>query len=118
MEIGDLTLPFFSDKLELEQFIVSGFEQDTVILAQQLKVDFNVNPINLIRNGITVEALDLTDAALRIKILEGQTQSNLNVLMGRLFPQPNQSKGKNEFNLNLRSLSLKNTLFDNYNEVK
>ena len=116
--IGDLKLPFFSDKLELEQFIVEGFAKDTVIKADHLLVDFDVNPIHLFRNGITVEALDLKDAALNVKKLEGEVQSNLDVLIAKLFPKPGNRKKNNEFNLNLRLLSLSNTHYENYNEVK
>ncbi|MDG2420004.1 MAG: hypothetical protein P8M17_13495, partial [Saprospiraceae bacterium] len=80
------------DKLVLDSFYVEDFDGDTLLFSQKLIVNFNSSFFNLLQNKLEVSDLTLQNALLKLKRKEGETQSNLNQLLVKLFP-PKEKKG-------------------------
>ena len=108
------------DKLVLDSFYVEDFDGDTLLFSQKLIVNFNSSFFNLLQNKLEVSDLTLQNALLKLKRKEGETQSNLNQLLVKLFP-PKEKKGSKKsrpFFIGADVLYLKNVSFENDDEVK
>lgn len=92
VELDYLYLSFF-DKLSLRNFYIEDIYQDTLLFAEELVVDFDLNPISLLRNGLGVEAIRLNHAQLYQRRKTGDMTHSLQVAIQRLFPKnKNQNK--------------------------
>ena len=116
--IGGLRIPFF-DELVLDSFQIEGFHQDTVLYADRLEINLDVNPFTLIRNGIVVEKVELTGAQLSMRRMVGELRNSFPIIVERLF-KSNQDKPKNKdggFKLNIDEIFLNQTSYNEYDEI-
>lgn len=91
VELDYLYLSFF-DKLSLQNFYIEDIYQDTLLFAEELVVDFDLNPISLLRNGLGVEAIRLNKSVLYQRRKTGDMTNSLQVAINRLFPKKKNKK--------------------------
>ena len=118
VDIGSLRIPFF-DQLVLESFQVEGFHQDTVLYADRLEINLDVNPFTLISKGIVVEKVELTGAQLTMRRMVGEIRNSFPIIIERLF-KPRQDKPKRDnggFQLNINEIFLNQTSYKEFDEI-
>lgn len=103
------------DELSLEGVFVEDIYGDTLLYGGSLEANFNLNPAVLLRRGLEIEALHLSDTRFQIRRDVGDAQSNLQVVMSRLFPPKENGK---PLNLNLKELSLARVRFVQRDSVR
>lgn len=91
VELDYLYLSFF-DKLSLRNFYIEDIYQDTLLFAEELVVDFDLNPISLLRNGLGIEAIRLNNTQLYQRRKTGDMTNSLQVAIQRLFPKKENKK--------------------------
>lgn len=94
VELEYLYLSFF-DKLSLRNFYIEDIYQDTLLFAEELVVDFDLNPISLIRHGLEIEAIELNRTALHQRRQTGDLKNSLQLAMEKLFPKKKNKEAKN-----------------------
>lgn len=105
-----LYLSFF-DKLSLRHFYIEDVYQDTLLFADELVVDFDLNPIRLLRYGLEIEAIQLNNTLLYQRRKTGDFQNSLQTAIQKLFPK-NKNKNKNGgLPFNIRFLGINHLTF-------
>ncbi len=104
------------DQLRLEGLFVEDIYGDTLLYSGSLYADINLNPFVLLTRGFEIEALDINDTRFKIRRDVGDSESNLEYALQRLFP-PKDTPSK-PINLNLRELNLQNVLFAQTDSVR
>ena len=119
VEIDHLSLEFF-DRLILKKFYVEDIQADTLIYCDQLKVNFSLNPITLIRRGLEIEEITLQGARVNIITAEEAFQNNFDLIMERLFPPDTSTVAvqKKPFHLNMDKIYLYDVHFFKEDNVK
>lgn len=111
----------FLDRLILEGFYVEGLEPgDTAIYSKRLFANININPVRYFRHGLVIDEAQLDSAVVNIRKGEGAYQTNIQVLLGRLFTPDTLAvqKEKKPFNLQVKKLSLRAVQFLKEDEVQ
>jgi hypothetical protein len=103
------------DQLNLEGVFVEDVYGDTLLYGGSLAANFNLNPAVLFQRGLEIEALRLSDTRFQIRRDVGDAQSNLQIVMARLFPP---KEGGEPLNLNLKELSLERVHFSQRDSVR
>lgn len=122
-ELDNAYLSFF-DHLVLKDVYIEDYNCDTLLYAKRLDVDFNLNPIVLIRKGLVIEEVGLSDALVNIQRLEGNVQANIDQLLQKLFSpaeETNVSQEQTEkkpFSLGLDVVYLNKVRFRKADEVR
>lgn len=109
------------DKLVLDSFYLEDFNGDTLLFSEKLVVNFNSSLFNLLQSNLEVSDLTLQNAKLKLKREEGESKSNLNQLLAKLFPPKVDKKKKGAsrpFLIGADVLYLENVTFENDDEVK
>lgn len=119
VRIGYLYLAFF-DRLTLKDFYVEDLsEGDTLLYSNRLKVNIVTNPFVYLRKGLTVEEISLEGATFNLRTVPNAKQSNLEILLERLFPVKEKTKqSKRPFNLDVRRLNLDDVVFVKDDKVR
>lgn len=111
----------FLDELVLENFYVEDLlPGDTLLYSRRLYADFSLNPITYIRRGLVIQEVELDSATVNIRKLEAQSETNLQVLLGRLFPRdaaPSE-QNKRPFRLEVQRLQLRQVRFLKEDKVR
>lgn len=112
VELEYLYLSFF-DKLSLRNFYIEDVYQDTLLFAEELVVDFDLNPISLIRHGLEIEAIELNKTVLHQRRQTGDLKNSLQLAMEKLFPKKKNKDSKNNggLPLNIQYLAIKDFTF-------
>lgn len=112
VELDYLYLSFF-DKLSLQNFYIEDIYQDTLLFAEELVVDFDLNPISLLRNGLGIEAIRLNNTQLYQRRKTGDMTNSLQVAIQRLSPKKknNKKEKKGGLPLEVRYLSINNLTY-------
>ena len=108
------------DELTLKNLYLEDIYGDTLLASGSLIADFNLSPLAIYRRGIEIEALDLQGARFNIQRAFGDSLSNLQVTLHKLFPPKAQidSTGKRPIPLNLKELYLKDIHFTQRDSIK
>ena len=106
-----VSLRFF-DKLVLNGFLVGGSHQDTLLYADRLLLDFNLNPFVLIRRGLEVSSLELSGTRFFLTREEGDSISNVQQVIQRLQLAGSKASGQKEpFRFEVKKIDLKDVFF-------
>ncbi|MCO6488505.1 MAG: translocation/assembly module TamB domain-containing protein [Phaeodactylibacter sp.] len=111
----------FLDRLVLEEFYVEGIGAgDTAIYSKRLYANISLNPVTIFLRGLVVEEIALDSAIVNIRTPEGSSQSNIQILLSRLFPADTAAlkKEKRPFKLEVQKLSLADVHFLQEDKVK
>ncbi|HKK79344.1 MAG TPA: hypothetical protein VJ933_06925, partial [Phaeodactylibacter sp.] len=104
----------FLDELVLENVYVEDIRpQDTLLFSRRLYADFSLNPISYIRRGLVIQEIELDSATVNIRKLEGESENNVQILLGRLFT-PDDSRPRQDrrpFRMDVQQLSLRQVRF-------
>lgn len=120
VELDHLSLAYF-DRLVLKGFYVEDMVGDTLLFCDQLKANFSLNPITIIRRGIEVEEVTLQGARININTEEEAFKNNLELILERVFPTDSTAQVKEKkdpLNFNIGKIFLYNTQFHQENKVK
>lgn len=100
-------------QLNLGEVFIGGPESgDTLLASRGISVWFNPNPISIIQNGLSVEELRIEGTHFRLQQVGSGNQTNLQVLLDRLFPASVEKKApKRPFQLRLKRLILDEVRF-------
>lgn len=108
----------YLNRLTIRRFYIEDFQGDTLLYSGKLQADFVLNPFVLFRQGLTVDEIRLTDANFNIRTIPPSNQSNLGILLDRLFP-PKEKKGVSRpFHLDIRRVYLQNVSFLEDNQTQ
>jgi hypothetical protein len=108
----------YLDRLTMRGFYIEGFEKDTLLYAGKLQADFVLNPFVLFRQGLTVEEIRLTDANFNLRTIPPSTDTNLEILLKKLFP-PKERKGESRpFHLEIQRVYLEDVSFLEDNQTR
>jgi len=100
------------NRLKMENIYIEDFNCDTLLYGNHLYVDFTTNPLTLLRQGLTVERLELYGARFNLRRLEGEYRNNLQSMLEKLFAAPGERKrDRKPFQMVLRSLNLRDVRF-------
>lgn len=122
VRLDNAYLSFF-DHLVIKKVYIEDYNCDTLLFAGKLEVDFNLNPFVLIRKGLVVEKIGLTDALVKIQKVEGETASNLETFAQKLLAsdseeeQRPQDTARQSFSLGLEELTLNKVKFLKNDEI-
>lgn len=111
----------FLDRLVLEEFYVQGLAPgDTAVFSKRLYANINLNPVALLMRGLVVEEITLDSAGVNIRKAEGASESDIQILLSRLFPPDTTAlkKEKRPFKLDVQKLSLASVHFLQDDKVK
>lgn len=118
VEVGYLYWGFF-DRLVLKDFYVEDLQGDTLLYSKNLKVNFVINPIVLLRKGLTIEEITLEQARFNLNKAPSARETNLEILLNKLFPPKEKSnKSARPFRLDIRRLNLVDVSFVKDDKVK
>ncbi len=108
----------YLNRLTIRRFYIQDFQGDTLLYSGKLQADFVLNPFVLFKQGLTIEEIRLTDANFNIRTIPPSNQSNLGILLDRLFP-PKEKKGVSRpFHLDIRRIYLQNVSFLEDNQTQ
>ncbi|MBR9923029.1 MAG: hypothetical protein GYB31_19555 [Bacteroidetes bacterium] len=115
VELERVNLQLF-DRLVLENFYIEDLHSDTLLFAEQLKVDLNTGLIPLLLRRLEIQELSLRRARINIKRPKGSEEQNLQFILDKLaeqdpdeLPLPNEEK--KPFYLGMESLYLEDVAF-------
>ncbi|WP_020539563.1 translocation/assembly module TamB domain-containing protein [Lewinella cohaerens] len=108
------------DELTLQSLYIEDSYGDTLLASGHLIADFNLSPLAIYRRGIEIEALDLQGARFNIQRALGDSLSNLQVTLLKLFPPKAQvdTASKRPLPFNLKELYLKDVQFTQNDSLK
>jgi len=111
----------FLDELVLENVYVEDIRpDDTLLFSRRLYADFSLNPISYIRRGLVIQEIELDSATVNIRKLEGESENNVQILLGRLFT-PDDSRPRQDrrpFRMDVQQLSLRQVRFLKEDKVR
>ncbi|MCB0706847.1 MAG: translocation/assembly module TamB domain-containing protein [Saprospiraceae bacterium] len=116
VELKSVQLEFF-DQLVLEDFYVEDLHQDTLIYAEQLKVNLNTGLVSLFKRRLEIEEISLRHARIYMHRQAGSEEQNIQFLIEALSkkePEPSVPVAPNKkkpFQLGLESLYLEDVVF-------
>ncbi|MDP4998278.1 MAG: translocation/assembly module TamB domain-containing protein [Saprospiraceae bacterium] len=110
IELDYVSMRFF-DKLVLHGFFVGGYHQDTLLDADKLVLDFNLNPFALMRRGLAVESVELSGIRFFMTRQAGDTVSNVQQVIQRLGGNAKKSPEKDPFRFDLKKIRLSDVYF-------
>lgn len=92
------------DELQIDSLFIEDKYGDTLLHAGHLWVDFNLNPLVLLRSGLEIEEIQISQTRFVIRRDVGDAETNLTYALKRLFP-PKETAGQ-PLNLQLKKLAL------------
>lgn len=113
VEVDGFYLGFFN-RLTITGVYVQDYEnsRDTLMYAQKIKASIIPNPIRLLRSGLLVRNLTLTDAKVHLRRMEKGGKLNMELFFERLFPPKDKPKTTPRyFSLALRKVDLTRVSF-------
>lgn len=111
-----VSLTFFNE-LSLQKFYVEDYHGDTLLYSDQLRANFNLNPIAIIRRGLVVQELGLNQARFNIRRRDGELEDNLQQILKRLV-RPDTTRDRKPFHVDLGTITLNDVRFDQNDVVK
>ncbi len=106
MSIGAFRISF-SDILALEDVEFYGPDQDTILIARELKVSLEANILSLFNNRIYIDGMSISDGSFHYKIFEdGDNFSFLNK-----NKKPDHQREKSNFQFDINQIFLQNFNF-------
>ena len=116
VELASVRFNFFNN-FELRGFSIDDLHANPVIYAQQLQINFSVNPVNLYRQRIVLDEVVLKNAGVNLRKYPGETEQNIDLLIRKMFP-PKEDKKKSDTKLKLiiKTIQLAVVEFTDYNE--
>ncbi|MEM9836503.1 MAG: translocation/assembly module TamB domain-containing protein [Bacteroidota bacterium] len=115
VELDNARLAWF-DELSLAGIFIEDKYGDTLLYAQEIRADFNLNPLVLFKQGLEIEEVFIKSTRFVIRRDLGDPESNLAYALRKLFP-PKEKKGK-PLNLNLQRLGLEDIHFVQSDSVR
>lgn len=116
VSIKYLHLAFF-DKLNIEDVYIQNpgesSENDTLIFGGKIKVDFNTNPIAILKRGLEVDKITFEKTRFNLLREKGDYKTNIQNVVGLLFPPDtlNKPKVKRPFRFNIKDIYLDDVRF-------
>ena len=112
VELGHLHLRFL-DELVLEGLFIEDLQpNDTLLFANRLYVNFDLNPITYLFKGLVIEELELSRAQFNLRKAPAAQQSNVDIFLSRLItPDTTRNKEKNPFKMDVKILSFDRVQF-------
>ncbi len=108
----------YLDRLTMRRFYVEDSNGDTLLYSGRLQANFVLNPFVLLRQGLTVEEIRLTDANFNLRTLAPSNKTNLDLLLEKLFP-PKEKAGKSRpFHLDIQRIYLQDVSFLEDNQTR
>lgn len=101
----------FFNKLVLKEVYIEDLNRDTLLTAQSLTASVGLNPIKLLRRGIVVQELDLTDARLYLRRAPDSPDDNLRLFLRLLTGEREKKEKQGGFDIDLSRLTLNNVGF-------
>ncbi|MFM8448843.1 MAG: hypothetical protein ACKOAY_01945 [Haliscomenobacter sp.] len=100
-------------ELTLGEVFIGGLEAgDTLLSCRAIAVQFNPNPISILRSGLAVEVLRIQGTRFHLQQVVSADKTNLDILLERLFPAPTEKKDtRRPFELRLNKLILDDIQF-------
>jgi len=118
VEVGYLYWGFFN-RLVLKDFYIEDLSQDTLLFSERLDVDFAMSPLILLRKGLTIDEVSLQNARFNLRKAPSARQTNLEILLNRLFPPKEKINRSNRpFRLDIHQLNLQDVTFLNEDKAK
>ncbi len=119
VSIDYVYLSFF-DKLAMRGFVLANEDQDTLLAAKELVVDFNLNPLVIFRRGLVVQGIQLTDAEAKLVHHIGDEKTTLSQVFNRIFPKKEKKpdRERNPLPLEIDYVNLQNVRFFQWNQNK
>lgn len=116
VSIKYLHLAFF-DKLNIEGIYVQNpgisVENDTLIYGGKIKVDFNTNPLAILKRGLEINEITFEKTRFNLLREKGEYNTNIQNVVALLFP-PDTSKEKKikkPFRFNIKDIYLDDVRF-------
>jgi hypothetical protein len=105
VEVKQLHLSFF-DELALEKLFIEDLQpNDTLLFANRLYVNFDLNPVTYLFKGLVIEELELSHAQFNLRKSPAAQQSNIDIFLSRLItPDTAQQKDKKPFKMDVKIL--------------
>lgn len=116
VSIQRLSITFF-DRVLLDGFYVEDPECDTLFYADKLTANINTNFIDLIRSGLGLDELSLSDAVLHVNRPQGAERSNLQWFLDQ-FASRKEKEEKKTFQFRIKRLNLNNLTYTVADDVK
>lgn len=98
----------FRKGLKLEGFLLKESNGDTIMVASALNVDLATSLYSLFDNSISINKIGLEDPNLRIVKHKGQTKSNLDLIVEKLFKSNDEGPQKEPLQIDLLELEMSN----------
>jgi hypothetical protein len=105
------------DEVVLKNLFLEDLYGDTLLISGNISADFNLNPITLIQRGLEIEALHVSGAQFNIQRQLGDTTTNLQYALARLFP-PKEQQSSNPLSLNLREVQFDSISFTQNDSIR
>lgn len=116
VEVDYLYLRFFDD-LVLKNIYIEDVYGDTLLAAENLDVNFSLNPLKLLRGQLYIEEISLNNAQLKQRRESGESLNTLAIALNRLFP-PKDHSSSSSFQIDLQLLNLDNIRFEKDDKVQ
>lgn len=117
VSIKYLHLAFF-DKLNIEDIYIQNpggsLENDTLVFGGNIKVDFNTNPLAILRRGLEVDKITFEKTRFNLLREKGEYNTNIQNVIALLFPPDtlsDKNKIKKPFRFNIKDIYLKDVRF-------
>ena len=113
VEIQDMHIGFLS-RISLDDVYIEDAAKDTLLFAERIDANINLNPITILRKGVIIYKLQLSGIDFILETKRGEEQNNLQFLLSKLFPdrtKDQNTKEKGGFQLDIRKLFLNNVHF-------
>jgi hypothetical protein len=114
MSINSLEIDYF-DFIKLDNLYIPGKNNDTLIYADQLSIDYDLQ--KLIRNQIELDRIVLDGGSVHIGVPENEESLNIQFLIDAFKPK-NQNNSKKIHPFTIQHLELKNSLFSYFDDNK
>lgn len=106
------------DGLVLEGFNIATFEGDTLLSTTKLAVSLRKTLWSIFDNHLSIDNVKLVDPYINIVIEKGESSSNLEAMLSKLFDNKKEDNSKKStFSIALKHISINNIIFklDNKN---
>ncbi|NRB64777.1 MAG: translocation/assembly module TamB domain-containing protein, partial [Saprospiraceae bacterium] len=107
----------FLNKVSLRGVYIEDLNHDTLLVADRLSASLNLNPVAIIKKGLVISQLDLSDAQLFLRRAPDAKEDNLKSML-RLLINPEKKKKKGGFSLGLSRLNLDQIAFYSFDQYK
>ncbi|MBC8111006.1 MAG: hypothetical protein H7Y04_08105, partial [Verrucomicrobia bacterium] len=108
----------YLDRLTIRRFYIEDYQGDTLLYAGKLQADFVLNPFVLFSQGLTIEEIRLTDANFKLRTIPPSNETNLEILLDKLFPPKEKTGESRPFHIDIQRVYLQNVSFLEDNQTR